>query len=169
MGRDSFTIRGTMDLGGRALWGHVLDSFTWDMTHSHVCVPWLIHICTTFTCVTWLSLTRLLLPHGIQMSVPGTHTYTYTHTHTHTDTHEDMTDYKLALTITLFMCVTRLIHMCDMTHSDAWRVSFTCETWILHTWGMTPLHVWHNLFTSDVTHLDVWHDPFTCVPWLIHV
>ena len=38
MGRDSFAIRGTMDLGGRALWLHVHDSFTWDMTHSHVCM-----------------------------------------------------------------------------------------------------------------------------------
>jgi len=55
----------------------------------------------------------------------------------------DMTD--------LFICLTWLIHMCDMSHS--WvnsRPTAIC-------WGM-----------CDMTHSYVWHDSLTCVTWLIH-
>ena len=60
----------------------------------------------------------------------------------------------------LFSYVTRLIHMCDMTHS----------------------YVWHDSFIRDMTHsrepaggspvatcFHIWHDSFICVKWLIHV
>ena len=38
-----------------------------------------------------------------------------------------------------FISVTRLIHMCDMTHSYAWHDSFVCVTWLI-------LYMWHNPF-----------------------
>jgi len=31
-----------------------------------------------------------------------------------------------------FICVTWLIHMCDMTHSYVWHDSFICVTWLIH-------------------------------------
>jgi len=43
-----------------------------------------------------------------------------------------------------FICVTWLIHMCDMTHSYVWHDSFICVTWLMH---MT-----HNSFMSHVSH-----------------
>jgi len=45
-----------------------------------------------------------------------------------------------------FICVTWLIHMCDMTH--------LCVTWLIYTRGMT--------------HSYAWHDSFTRVTWRIH-
>ena len=59
------------------------------------------------------------------------------------------------------ICVTWLIHMCDMTHSYVWHNSFICVTWLIHVaW---PIHM------CDMTHSYVWHDSFICVTWLIHM
>jgi len=69
----------------------------------------------------------------------------------------------------LFMCVTRLIDICDMTHSYVWHDSFMCVTWLIHMWDMTHLLTWYNLFMCDATHSYVWHDLFMCVTWLIHM
>ena len=75
------------------------------------------------------------------------------------------------------MCVTWLIHVCDMTHSCVWHDSFMCVTWLIHVWDMIHSCVWHDPFmcvtwlihVCDMTHSCVWHDSFTCVTWLIHV
>jgi len=36
-----------------------------------------------------------------------------------------------------FICVTWLIHICDMTHSHVWHDSFTCVTWLIHMCDMS--------------------------------
>jgi len=74
-----------------------------------------------------------------------------------------------------FICVTWLIHMCDITHSyvsfnmslvwriqcvthcpgNVWHDSFICVTWLIHMCAMT--------------HSYVCHDPCIRVTWLIHV
>ena len=59
-----------------------------------------------------------------------------------------------------FRCVTWVIQMCDMTHPDAWRDSFRCVTWPIQMWDMTHSQM------CDVTHSYVWCDAFTCVQWL---
>jgi len=94
-----------------------------------------------------------------------------------------------------FICVTCLIHMCDMTHSYVWHDSFMCATWPIRTCDMTHSYVWHDSFTCvtwpihtcdanhpfvchdssiratwpihvcDMTHSCVWHDSFMCVTW----
>jgi len=46
---------------------------------------------------------------------------------------------------------TRLVHMCDMTHSCVWHDSCICVTWRIHV--------------CDMTHSCVWHDSFICVTW----
>ena len=51
------------------------------------------------------------------------------------------------------MCVTWLIHTCDMTHSCVSCDFFIRVTWLIHMW--------------DKTHSYVWHDSFICVTWLI--
>ena len=69
-----------------------------------------------------------------------------------------------------FICVTWLIHVCDIvvqahqsrvyavwtlgTHHSSMCVASICVTWLVHTWGMT--------------HSYVCHDSFIRVPWLIH-
>jgi len=83
-----------------------------------------------------------------------------------------------------FMCVTWLIHvcdmthaMCDMTHSCAWHDSVKCVTWLSHVCDMTHSYVWHDSFicvtwlihVCDMTHSYSWHDSFICVTWLFHV
>jgi len=68
-----------------------------------------------------------------------------------------------------FMCVTCLIHVCDMTHS--------CATWLLHMCDMVHSYVWHGSFvrvtwlirTCDMAHSHVWHGSFTYVTWLMHM
>jgi len=77
----------------------------------------------------------------------------------------------------LFMCVTRRIHRCDMTHSYVWHDPFTCVTWLIHICDMTYWHVWHDSFTRvtwitqmcAMTHSYVWHDSFICTTCLIHM
>jgi len=53
-----------------------------------------------------------------------------------------------------FICVTWLIHMCDMTHSHVWHDSFIYVTWLIHMCDMTHSHVWHDSFI---------YDTYTCV------
>jgi len=71
-----------------------------------------------------------------------------------------------------FICVTWLIHMCDMTLSFEWHDSFICATWLIHMFDTThsigahhsrklshncPLtysYAWHD-------HTYVWHNTFT--------
>ena len=75
------------------------------------------------------------------------------------------------------MCVTRLIHMCDMTHSYVRHDSFICVTWLIHMCDMTHSYVWHDSFICvtwlihmcDMTHSYVWHDSFIFATWLIHI
>jgi len=40
------------------------------------------------------------------------------------------------------MCVTWLMHVCDMTHSCVWHDSFMCVTWLIHVCDMTHSCVW---------------------------
>ena len=54
-----------------------------------------------------------------------------------------------------FVCLTLLIHTCDMTHRYVWHDSFICATWFIHM--------------CDMTHSYVWHDSSICVTWLIHM
>ena len=76
-----------------------------------------------------------------------------------------------------FICVTWLIHTCDMTHSYVWHDSFICVTWLIHTCDMTHSYVWHDSFICVTwlihmcgrTHSYVWHDWFICVAGLIHM
>jgi len=76
-----------------------------------------------------------------------------------------------------FICVTWLIHICDMTHSYVWHDSFICVTWLIHMCDMTYSYVWHDSFICvtchihmcDMTHSYMWHDSFICVTWLIHM
>jgi len=69
-----------------------------------------------------------------------------------------------------FMCVTWLIHMCDMTHLHD---TFTCVTWLIHVCDMTHSHVWHvthdDLYVTWLIQSHGWHDSFMCVTWLIHM
>ena len=76
-----------------------------------------------------------------------------------------------------FVCVTWLLHICDMTHSYVWHDSFICVTWLIHMCDMTHSYVWHNSFicVTWLIHLyqcrsggcvNVWHDSFTYMTWL---
>jgi len=158
---------------------------TWILTNSvafeSVCVS-RGSVCTK-TSTRWSrgAITKLTKLGSTNLSVtprrntPTLHTHTYTHT---------------------FICVTWLIHMCDMTHSYVWHDSFICVTWFIHKCDMTHSYVQHDAFICvtwrihiwDMTHSHVrhaslmshsymWHDSFICgtclsfmcVTWLIHM
>ena len=78
-----------------------------------------------------------------------------------------------------FICVTWLIHMCDMTHPYVWHDSFTYLTYtiLVYEFNMTHLRVWLDVFIFvtwlihgfDRTISYVWHDSFTCVTWPIQM
>ena len=63
----------------------------------------------------------------------------------------------------------------SLTHLHVWRDSFTCVTWLVHMCDMTPSQVWrmtwaiHVWRDVDVTYSHVWHDSFTCATCLIHM
>ena len=67
-----------------------------------------------------------------------------------------------------FICVTWLIHVCDMTLSDVWHYLFICITWRIHKCDMPHSDVWHASFRR-VTHSYVRHASFIGVPCLIHM
>jgi len=69
----------------------------------------------------------------------------------------------LDLVQVFFICVTWLIHMCDMTHSFVLHDSFIVVIWLIHMRGMAYVCM------CDTTHSYVWHDSFICVTWLIHM
>jgi len=76
-----------------------------------------------------------------------------------------------------FICLTRLIYMCDMTHSYVWYDLLIRVTLLIHMCHMTHSYVCHDAFICmtwrihmcDMTHSYVWHDPFICVTRLIHM
>jgi len=76
-----------------------------------------------------------------------------------------------------FTCVTWLIQMCDMTHSDVWHDSFRCVTWLIQMCDMMFGDVCHDsficmnwfIYMCDMTHLYVWHVSFVCVMWGQHM
>ena len=43
-----------------------------------------------------------------------------------------------------FICVTRLIHLCDMTQPSVWHDSFICVTCLIHLCDMTRSSLWHD-------------------------
>jgi len=112
---------------------------TRDMTS--LCVTWLIRMTcpvdmtgvyvwqNSFTCVTWLNDT---------LSRP-VHVQDMTRKH---NSYADMTYAHISC-----MCVTWLIHVCDMTHSCVWQDSFMCVTWLIHVCDMTHSCVWHDSYT----------------------
>jgi len=77
-----------------------------------------------------------------------------------------------------FICVTCLIYICDMTHSDMWHDSFKCVTRLIHMCDMTHSYLSNSNSTQhsawlihmcDVTHSNLLHTSFICVAWLIHM
>ena len=87
-----------------------------------------------------------------------------------------------------FMCVTWLLHVCDMPYSCVWHASFICTTWLIHMRDMSHSYIWYGSFICvgmphscmwydsfvcvtclihmrDMTHSNTWHDSFICVPW----
>jgi len=55
--------------------------------------------------------------------------------------------------------------ICDMTHWHEWHD--LCVTWLIHMCDMTHSFVWRDSFICDMTHWHEWHD--LCVTWLIHL
>jgi len=71
-----------------------------------------------------------------------------------------------------FTCVTRLIYMCDTTHLYVWHDSFICVTWLIHVCDKSHSYMCHILFFISVTvktHLYMWHDSSTCVTWRLRM
>ena len=74
-----------------------------------------------------------------------------------------------------YICVTWLIHMCEMTHSYVWHDWFIRVTWLTHVCDMTHLYGCHDWFIRvtwlihkcGMTDSCVCHDSFICVTWLI--
>ena len=78
-----------------------------------------------------------------------------------------------------FICVTWLIHVCDVTLSMLWRDAFICVTWLIHMCDVTYSCVWCDAFSCetsmkpidmcDMAHSYVWHDLWTCVTRFVHM
>jgi len=49
--------------------------------------------------------------------------------------------------------------MCDMTHPYALNDASICVTWLIHTCDMTHSYVWHVIHTCDMNHLQQWYPP----------
>ena len=51
------------------------------------------------------------------------------------------------------------LYVCDITHAYLWHDSFLCVTWLIHMCDMSHM--------CDTTNSYVWHDSFTCMTRLI--
>ena len=55
-------------------------------------------------------------------------------------------------------CITSLIHMCAMTHSHVCHDSFTCVPWPIHAYATRLIHNWYNTCICATTHSYAFHD-----------
>jgi len=79
------------------------------------------------------------------------------------------------------ICVTCLIHACDMTHLYMQNDSFIPVTWLIYicdtdcvynnSLSATPTYIYQRdscvtwlIYMCDMTHSYAWHDSFICVP-----
>ena len=69
-----------------------------------------------------------------------------------------------------FIGVTWLFHMSGVTHSYVWRDSFICVTWLIQcvTW-LIPMRDMTHSNMCNRTHPIMQYDSFACVTWLIHM
>ena len=102
-----------------------------DITHSHV-------RCDSFTCVTWLFHTWLLLTDPEQRVTKCTETHIHLRAATHSYVRHDSL-------------------MCDSFIRDA----FFRVPQLVHMWDVTHSHVWHSV--RAMTYSKERHDSFTCV------
>jgi len=177
-----------------------------DVTHSHewhdsfTCVTWLIHTChtsetwlkfrlTASVTTGWRRLTGSLIFIGHFLQKWPLCSGSFVENDLQLRGSYQSSPPCTPHTLKAIICVTWLIHMCDMTYLHVWHDSFihvnTCVTWKKnpssprvsphHTHQRTS-YVWHDLFTRvmwrihkcDVTHSQVWHDSFIHVTWLSH-
>ena len=169
------------------------DSFwcvTWlihmcDITHSYVwhdpfiCATELIHMCDmTHPRVTWLNnMQHDMLSHGTHLESCCRHTYEWVMSHIlmRHDMLSHGTHLKMcAMTQTQdvchdsSICMTWLIHMCDVTHPYVWHDSFICVTWLIHVCDMTHPYMWQD--APALPHLQsLSHTFFPCPSLLILV
>ena len=147
-------------------------SYMWH--DSFVKVTWLIHICDMTHPYMWYNsfiyVTRLVYQWLIHidncntLQHTATHCNTLQHTATHCNTSQDSyINYS-------FIYVTRLVHICDMTHSYRWD-SFMYVIWLVQICDMIHWYMWHDSFISatwlaymcDMTASSIRHTIFLCV------
>jgi len=63
----------------------------------------------------------------------------------------------------IFICVTWLLRLYEMTHAHAWHDLSVCVTWLMYMFCVTRL-----LRLYEMTHAHACQDLFVCVTWLIH-
>jgi len=66
-----------------------------------------------------------------------------------------------------FICVSRLEHICDRTHSCEWHVSDMIVQYICNLGRAAEAK--QHIRMCDMTYSRLWHDSFMCVTWLMHV
>ena len=134
-------------------------------------ITWPIHMChmtSSYFAVTHTAVNIFYMCATIQLDVwhdsyicvrlpTATHTTTHAATHTVTQT--------AWLCLAWNICVTWLIHMCDMTHTYVWDYSFIRVPWPMYTCDVTPaqVSVTHTAVDTfhmcDMTHPYQSHDP----------
>jgi len=112
---------------------------TWDVV---LCEPWLIHVCDV---VWWLS-------DDMRRRVMRTMTHSCVWRRLMAIRRSQRT-----FTWDVFSCERWLIHVCDVTHSCAWRDAFMCVTW--------RIHVKDDSFMCVTWRIHVWNDSFMCATW----
>ena len=148
---------------------------TCDMTHtcvchdSFICVTWLTHMCATTHSQEWQTHWQEWKPRSCVPWLVHTVTRVYTvclgsyiqyvpwliHKWDNRWIYSSRVHIPSYVWHDSFICVTWIIHACDMTHSYVWHDSFICVPWLIRM--------------CDMTHSYVCRD--TCirgVPWLIH-
>jgi len=104
---------------------------TYPVTHSYVFDSFIRVINELF-----IVMSHIWMSHVTQMN-ESCHTYPVTH----------MNDLFIRVIWLPFICVTWLIHTCDMTLSYVWYCSFVYVAWFIHMCDMTHSYVWYGVAT----------------------
>jgi len=154
------------DMTHSYVWHDAFICVTWlmhmcDMTHAYlwhesfICVTWRIHMCDMTHSYVWQVIWRNTFMCVVRECESHDSFICATHMCVSLERHKHRPPVCKGRHITCqscvwhesSICVTWLMHMCNILHAHERNDSFICVTWRIHMCDMTHSYVWHDSCT----------------------